>query len=67
MQELLEIFRLVDLDHGGTISAEELGQLMSTLGIRATKVELDTMLSEIGIDGEEIDFKSNKIKRVLLT
>ncbi len=59
LQEFLEIFNLVDLDHGGTISKEELGQLMTTLGIRASKVELETMINEIDVEGTgEIDFKS---------
>jgi calmodulin len=47
------------LDHGGTISTEELGTLMQTMGIRSSKVETETMLNEIdaGSTGE-IDFPS---------
>ncbi|KAL3901406.1 MAG: hypothetical protein SGCHY_000628 [Lobulomycetales sp.] len=57
LQELLEIFQLVDLDHGGTISTEELATLMQTMGIRSTKVEIETMLNEIDAgDAGEIDF-----------
>jgi Ca2+-binding EF-hand superfamily protein len=47
LQELLEIFQLVDLDHGGTISTEELGTLMSTMGIRSSKEETENMLNEV--------------------
>ena len=32
-----EIFNLVDLDKGGTISKEELKQLMNTLGLKPTQ------------------------------
>ena len=38
LQELREIFSLVDKDGGGTISKEELGILMATLGLKTTKV-----------------------------
>ena len=36
LAEFREIFNLVDKDGGGTISKEELGELMETLGIDAT-------------------------------
>ena len=32
-----EIFNLVDLDKGGTISKDELKQLMNTLGLKPTQ------------------------------
>jgi hypothetical protein len=38
IQELREIFNLVDLDGGGTISKDELAQLMINMGIEASKV-----------------------------
>ena len=38
LQELIEIFQLVDVDNGGTISTDELEMLMKTLGLRATQV-----------------------------
>jgi Ca2+-binding EF-hand superfamily protein len=47
LQELAEIFQLVDTDHGGTISREELLQLMKTLGIRPTSDEMDLLMIEI--------------------
>eukprot|EP00741_Cyanophora_paradoxa_P005884 tig00000113_g5702.t1 len=55
--EFREIFNLVDVDHGGSISKEELGQLMHTLGLRPSQEELDAMVAEIDQDGNgEIDF-----------
>ena len=38
IQEFREIFNLVDKDKGGSISKEELGELMDTLGISASPV-----------------------------
>lgn len=47
----------VDLDKGGTISKDELGQLMNTLGLKPTQEELNAMVAEIDADGSgEIDF-----------
>ena len=40
LAEFREIFNLVDKDGGGTISKEELGELMETLGIDATPEEI---------------------------
>ncbi|KAI8817132.1 uncharacterized protein EV422DRAFT_500409, partial [Fimicolochytrium jonesii] len=59
LRELVEIFSLVDVDHGGTISKDELATLMKTLGLRVSQVELDTMVNEIDVAGTgEIDFES---------
>jgi hypothetical protein len=38
LQEIIEIFQLVDVDHGGTISSDELASLLRTLGLNPTKV-----------------------------
>ena len=38
LAEFREIFNLVDLDKGGTISKEELRQLMTTLGLKPSQV-----------------------------
>merc|ERR1712166_1476830 len=55
--EFREIFNLVDLDKGGTISKDELKQLMNTLGLKPTQEELNQMVDEIDSDGNgEIDF-----------
>ena len=56
--EFREIFNLVDRDGGGTITKEELGELMDTLGIDATPEEIDLMINEIDQDSNgEIDFE----------
>jgi len=57
LAEFREIFNLVDLDKGGTISKDELKQLMQTLGLKPTQEELNAMVDEIDQDGNgEIDF-----------
>ncbi|CAE7623117.1 Calml3 [Symbiodinium microadriaticum] len=56
--EFREIFNLVDRDGGGSITKEELGELMDTLGIDASPEELETMINEIDSSGDgEIDFE----------
>jgi Ca2+-binding EF-hand superfamily protein len=37
LKEFQELFDLVDLDHGGSISPEELGSLMETLGLKPSQ------------------------------
>jgi calmodulin len=57
LAEFREIFNLVDLDKGGTISKDELKQLMTTLGLKPSQEELNAMVDEIDSDGNgEIDF-----------
>ncbi len=57
LREFREIFNLVDVDGGGTISKEELKTLMATLGFRPSEAELSHMVAEIDVDGDgEIDF-----------
>ena len=51
VKEYREIFQLVDLDGGGSIDDEELGELMDLLGMNATKEEVNTMLNEIDSTG----------------
>ncbi|KAI9205444.1 uncharacterized protein BJ171DRAFT_502117 [Polychytrium aggregatum] len=59
LTELAEIFALVDRDHGGTISLDELAQLMTIVGLQASKSELETIISDINLKAEaEIDFLS---------
>ena len=48
--ELQEIFNLVDEDRGGTISRNELRQLLLTVGIHATKPEIEKMVKEMMAD-----------------
>ncbi|KAI9339955.1 hypothetical protein BDR26DRAFT_820681 [Obelidium mucronatum] len=59
LQELIEIFSLVDVDHGGTISTDELGVLMNTLGLHPSQMELEAMVKELDQENTgEIDFES---------
>lgn len=45
-------------DSGGTISADELSELMDTLGIKATEEDVEAMIEEIDADKNgEIDFE----------
>jgi Ca2+-binding EF-hand superfamily protein len=58
IQELKEIFQLVDLDHGGTISRDELESLMKTVGLRTTNNDMKLLMSEVDPTGSgEIDFE----------
>mmetsp|Transcript_33004 Transcript_33004/g.38737 ORF Transcript_33004/g.38737 Transcript_33004/m.38737 type:complete len:150 (-) Transcript_33004:110-559(-) len=58
MDELREMFKIVDRDDGGTISKEELTYLMETLGIHATPEDINVMISELDNDGDgTIDFE----------
>jgi Ca2+-binding EF-hand superfamily protein len=52
LAEFREAFRLFDKDGDGTITKEELGRVMRSLGQFARAEELRTMLQEIDIDGE---------------
>lgn len=45
LTEIQEIFELVDLDHSGAISNDELLALMNTLGLRSNQVEIDNMIA----------------------
>lgn len=57
VRELREIFNLVDKDGGGSISNEELKDLMDTVGIKLSQVEVDNMIKEIDQDSNgEVDF-----------
>eukprot|EP01083_Nonionella_stella_P013487 37948_1 len=56
--ELREIFNLVDEDRGGSISKEELQQLMATVGIHTTQAEIDQIVAEIDKNNDgEIQFE----------
>ena len=57
VKEFKEAFDIFDVDGGGTITAEELGEVMKSLGQKPTKAQLDAMVSEIDADGDgAIDF-----------
>lgn len=50
--EFQEAFRLFDKDGDGSITKEELGRVMRSLGQFAREEELETMLQEVDIDGK---------------
>jgi len=52
--ELMEAFKLFDLDGSGTISRDELKTLMKNLGQALTDSEIDAMIDEVdeNLDGE---------------
>lgn len=57
IEEFREIFELFDKDAGGSISADELLPVLSTLGKRPSPEELDKLVKEIDVDGSgEIEF-----------
>lgn len=52
MKEFREAFRLFDKDGDGSITQEELGRVMRSLGQFAREEELQEMLKEVDIDGD---------------
>ena len=52
IQEYREMFQLVDLDHGGSIDAEEFGQLLSLLGMEKSEEEIQEMVDKIDTTGQ---------------
>ena len=57
MKEFKDAFAIFDKDGGGSITTQELGDVMKSLGQKPTNAELDPMVREIDADGNgEIDF-----------
>lgn len=57
VQEFKEAFDIFDVDGGGTITAEELSEVMRSLGQKPTKEQLYAMVAEMDADGDgAIDF-----------
>jgi calmodulin len=64
LDEMREIFSLVDKDGGGTISNEELSELFSIVGIEASDEDLDEMIRQMDEDNSgEIDFEGESVMR----
>ncbi|KIW04752.1 uncharacterized protein PV09_04478 [Verruconis gallopava] len=56
--ELLQAFKVFDKDGSGTISAQELKELMISIGESLSKDEIDEMIREADKDGDGvIDYK----------
>ena len=57
ISELREIFELVDDDKGGSIDCDELGKLLTILGMNLSHAEVDLLIEMIDTSGEkEISF-----------
>ena len=57
VQEFKEAFDIFDVDGGGTITVEELEEVMKSLGQKPTKAQLEATVREIDADGDgAIDF-----------
>ena len=55
--EFKEAFALFDKDGDGTISSSELETILTSLGQKPTKEELEDMINEVDADGNgEVDF-----------
>ncbi|XP_064622998.1 calmodulin-alpha-like [Lineus longissimus] len=52
--EIREAFRLFDKDGDGTVSTQELGTVLKSLGQAPTDDELETMINEVDTDGNGI-------------
>jgi len=58
LEELRQLFNMVDTDGGGTISEGEVHDLMSMLGMNISALEVRTMVREIDINGNGmVDFE----------
>jgi len=56
--ELKEAFKIFDGDNNGTIDADELSKVMTALGEKLTKSDIEFMIKCVDIDGDKtIDFK----------
>ena len=52
-EEVMEAFRVFDWDGSGFISSAELKHVMTNLGEKLTDKEIDEMIKEAGMDGNE--------------
>ena len=60
-EEIKDAFKVFDKDGNGLISAQELRQLMSSLGEKLTDEELDEMMREADLNGDgQIDYEGEK-------
>lgn len=60
-KELRDAFKVFDSDGSGSISREELKQLMINLGQTLTEAELDAMMDEVDTNGDgEISYDEFK-------
>ena len=60
--EYKDAFSLFDKDGNGTISKEELGMVMRSIGRNPTERELQDMINEVDADGINFPFQYHKNK-----
>ncbi|KAL1305385.1 hypothetical protein AAFC00_002278 [Neodothiora populina] len=70
MKELKEVFRIFDKDGDGSISVQELGEVMRSLGLNPSDEDLHDIVNEIDVDNTgTIEFEeffaimSRKVKK----
>ena len=51
-REILEAFKVFDVDGSGTISCEELVRILTNLGEKVTKEQVEAMIKEVDVDGD---------------
>ncbi|KAL6748666.1 hypothetical protein V8C86DRAFT_2873027, partial [Haematococcus lacustris] len=57
LKEFREIFDLMDRDKGGTLTIDEIKQLMDMLGMKMRQDELEHLVMEVDTDGSgQVDF-----------
>jgi calmodulin len=63
VKDLREVFDLMDKDSGGTLSIEEIKQLMEMLGMKMPPDELEDLVATIDLDGSgQIDFEVRHVR-----
>lgn len=64
--EFKEVFKMFDVDGDGTVSTEELKDVMAKLGQNPSEKELTDMINEVDEDGESacLTFKSLSLQNL---
>ncbi|ESN90012.1 hypothetical protein HELRODRAFT_91152, partial [Helobdella robusta] len=61
-REVMEMFRLIDKDHSGSIEVEELKEAFVTLGMKLTIDDLNEMMKQADINGDgKIDYSGQSL------
>lgn len=61
-EELREAFKVFDVDNSGTITASELKQVITKLGIQLSQEEINEMIKSADSSGDgQVQYSGNKI------